>query len=259
MAPSLERASPILDQMVAVSSSLLTVSTVSPGPACELPAEGLLAEPVSAISSLAFVVAGLLILIGTRRRLPRQRTDGAVDGQPASSLVAYAVLVAGVGLGSVVQHGPDPTWSDLAHDLPLLATMAFVAADAFADLTARSRTWWWWVVPTTALMPIVWAAPHAGDLAQVGVAGIAVALMLARARARPRLRRWIGWSLVVLAVGAAVGTLSRAGGPLCVPESVWQGHAAWHALASVALVVLAPAIGHREPAGVRGGSLSPGQ
>lgn len=229
------------------------------GPGCEQTTEGFLAEPVSAISSLVFVLAGMTILISARRHPPGQRLDRAIDSQRAPSVVAYGVLVAGMGLGSVIQHGPNPPWADLAHDLPLLATLAFVAADATADLNDRSRTWWWWVLPTAALMPIVWAAPRAGDLAQVGVAGIAVALTFARARAQPRLRRWIGWSLAALAVGAAVGTLSRTGGPLCVPESLWQGHAAWHVLASVALVVLAHAIGHREPARVGDGPLSSGR
>ena len=44
-----------------------------------------------------------------------------------------------------------------------------------------------------------------------------------------------------------IGSFSRAGGPLCVPASLWQGHAAWHVLAAAALVVLAPTIGGPAP------------
>lgn len=239
----------------------LAVQVPVDGPGCEPIHTGLLAEPVSAITSLAFVAAGVHIAISGRRagaRLDRSvrhpgaavRPDRPVRRRP-SAVLGYAALVAGVGVGSFVQHGPDPWWSDVAHDLPLLATLAFVAADALSDLTGRARVWWWWAAPTAALLPLIVVAPRAGDLAQTGVAAAAVALTVARARARPSTRRRVVASLVLLTVGATIGTLSRAGGPLCVPESVWQGHAAWHVLASLALAVLAPAIG------VRGGAVAP--
>lgn len=215
--------------------------TSSAGPGCELPGD-LLLEPVSAVSSLAFVAAGVAILVLARRRAP---APGAGAARVPARVTTYAVLVAAVGAGSVVQHGFDPAWSDLAHDLPLLATLAYVAADALADLTGRRAAWWWWGLPTLALVPLVVGAPRAGDLAQVGVAGVAVVLALARAGARPELRARTAAALVLLAVGGTVGRLSRAGGPLCDPDSLWQGHAAWHVLASVALVVLAPTIGTR--------------
>ena len=164
------------------------------------------------------------------------------------------MLVAGVGVGSVIQHGPDPAWSDVAHDLPLLATLAFIAADAAADLTGRSRVWWWWVAPTAALMPLVVAAPRPGDLAQVVLAAVAIGLTVLRGWRRPPLRRAVGWSLALLAVGGIVGTLSRPNGPLCDPESILQGHGAWHILAAAGLAVLGLVIGNH---GARGRPAEP--
>lgn len=207
------------------------------GPGCEPLRDGLLAEPVSAVTSLAFVVAGVAILAVARS--PRRPMPDA----PPPPLLGYATLVAAIGIGSVVQHGPDPAWSDLAHDLPLAATLAFVAADAAADLSGRRRTWWWWVVPTLLVVPVIVAAPRAGDLVQVGVAVAAIALSLLRAWRHPALRRPTAWAIGLLAAGGLIGTLSRAGGPLCDPESLWQGHGVWHVLASAGLVALAPAIG----------------
>jgi len=217
-----------------------------PGPGCEALGDGLLKEPVYAVTSLAFVVAAAVILILARRRR-RRLGAGAVAAVEMPSAGAYALLVAGVGVGSVIQHGPDPGWSDVAHDLPLLATLAFVGADAAADLTVRRRAWWWWVAPTALLLPLVIAAPRPGDLVQVGVAVIAIGLTGVRAWARPQLRRAVGWSLALLAVGGIIGTLSRPGGPLCDPESIWQGHGAWHILAATGLAVLAPVIGRTTP------------
>jgi hypothetical protein len=208
----------------------------STGPGCEAVRDGALAEPVSALTSLAFVVAAVAVVLAARR-----------DPDGGARVRGYAALVAGIGAGSVVQHGPDPAWSDVAHDLPLLATLAFVAADDVADLRGRARAWWWWAVPTAALLPLVVLAPRPGDLAQVGVAVVAVALTVLRAAVRPGARRRLTAALALLAVGAAVGTLSRAGGLLCDPASPWQGHAAWHVLAATALAVLAAVIGLRRP------------
>ncbi len=133
---------------------------------------------------------------------------------------------------------------DVAHDLPLLATLAFVGADAAADLTGRPRGWWW-SLPTAALLTLVVVAPRAGDLAQVGVAAVAAVLTVLRGAARPGLRRHIGPAIALLALGGTIGTPSRAGWPWCDPMSLLQGHAVWHMLASAALVVLAPTVGTR--------------
>ncbi|MCL3859746.1 hypothetical protein [Actinotalea sp. K2] len=211
------------------------------GPGCEPVRDGLLAEPVSAVTSLAFVVAAALIVLLARRSARRSASDDTQ--RPPGPVTGYALLVAGIGVGSVIQHGPDPPGADLAHDLPLVATLAFVAADSFADLARRPRTWWWWAVPSLALVPLILAAPLVADGVQVAVATVAVGLTLLRAARRPATRVRVLAAVAVLAVGATIGTLSRAGGPLCVPESIWQGHAAWHVLASTALVVLAPVLG----------------
>lgn len=218
----------------------------SAGPGCEVLHAGFLAEPVAAVTSFAIVVAGLVILVSERTLARRRRADGTPGTAPNQpSARGYATLVAAVGVGSFVQHGPNPPWADLAHDLPLLAVLAFVAADAAADLTGRARRWWWWAAPTLAAVPLIVLTPRPADLAQVGVAVVAVALMLRRARIRPTVRTRIAVAIALLAFGGVIGTLSRSGGPLCVPESLWQGHGLWHVLVAVALVVLAPVIDHR--------------
>lgn len=216
----------------------LSLLAADAGPGCEVVSTGPLAEPVAAWTSLSFVVAGAVVLLRARGDRARRRRH-----------TGYAALVAAVGVGSVVQHGPDPAWSDVAHDLPLLATLAYLGADAAGDLTGRTRAWWWWALPTAVLLPLVVLAPRPGDAAQVAVAAGAVALTVRRAVVRPALRRPVGRALALLSLGAVLGTLSRAGGPLCDPASPWQGHGAWHVLAAVALVVLAPTVGVGGPDG----------
>lgn len=193
-------------------------------------ATGLLGEPANTVSAFAFVVVGLAILAG----------------RPATgrSRWSYGLLVAAVGVGSVIQHGPHPPWQAYAHDLPLAAVLAFVAADAAGDLVGRRLPAWWWLVPTAAMVPLIMIGPVVSAAGQVVLGASAVGLGLLRARARPRPRRTLLGALALLGAGALIGTLGEQTA-LCQPESLLQGHAIWHLLAAAALWWLAPAIGAR--------------
>src|SRR5262249_23163372 len=83
---------------------------------------GVLGQPANALSSLSVVAvgAGILVPRGWPARIRDRRT-------------VFGLLVVGIGVGSFIQHGPHPDWQAYAHDLPLAATLAFVAADAMSD------------------------------------------------------------------------------------------------------------------------------
>lgn len=197
---------------------------------CELYSnDGFWGQPANSVTSLAFVVSGVAILAGRRGGHGR---------------VPYALLVIGVGAGSLIQHGPNPDWQAFAHDLPLAGVLAFVAVDAAADLTGRKLSPAWWLVPTAMMVPVVAAGPTASTAAQSALAVVAIGLNLYRARVRPRLRRRLLTSLAILGVGGLIGTLGDRTS-LCRPESLLQGHAVWHILSALSLWRLAPAIGSR--------------
>ena len=231
--------------------------------ACELAGGTPWAEPLSTWTSLAFVVAGVAVVVGALRgrRNPdpaRGRARGRHDDAADLGLrVAFGVLVVLVGVGSVIQHGPSPSWNPVVHDPPLLGALALVAADALADLGGRRVRVWWWLVPT--LVDVVLAAVSVGAsaAAQVAVAVVAVAASVVRAWRRPAVRRRTVTALALLATGGAIGTLTRAGWPLCDADGALgvtlQGHAVWHVLAAVALWVLAPTIGTRGSTTADGG------
>jgi hypothetical protein len=88
---------------------------------CDRDRLGLLEQPASAITSVAFVVAAAGILAG--------RPRGSVTPTREQQTV-FALLTAGIGVGSFVQHGPHPSWQAYVHDLPLAAVLVFVATDA---------------------------------------------------------------------------------------------------------------------------------
>jgi hypothetical protein len=208
---------------------------------CDRDRLGLLEQPASAITSVAFVVAAAGILAG--------RPRGSVTPTREQQTV-FALLTAGIGVGSFVQHGPHPSWQAYVHDLPLAAVLVFVATDAASDLAGRELSQGWWLVPSAAMVPVVAAGPAASTAAQATMAAAAVGLNLLRAVHRPTLRAPVLLALGTAAAGAVLGRLTGRGSR-CGPESLILGHPLWHLLAAAALWRLATAVGARRTSMVR--------
>jgi hypothetical protein len=209
---------------------------------CERYGDTFLGQPANAVTSAAFVLAGVGIIVAGRRSASQRNLP---ERDPHT--LVFGLLVSGIGVGSFIQHGPHPDWQAYAHDLPLAAVLVFVAADAVSDLGGRDVSPAWWLVPTIAMVPVVAAGPTVSTIVQAVMASAAIGLTLVRARRRPMLRRTLYTALVMLAAGALIGTLTDRTAVLCHADSVVQGHAAWHVLAAAALWRLAPAIGARRP------------
>jgi hypothetical protein len=220
----------------ALLSRWLILGRVEGATFCEQYRAGFLGQPASAVTSVAFVLAGAGILVA------RSRSAAGISGRDRQ--VVYSVLVAGIGLGSFIQHGPHPDWQAYAHDLPLAAVLVFVATDAICDLAGRELSDMWWLVPSAAMVPVVAWGSTASIVAQAAMAAAAIGVNLVRIRWRPQLRKPVITALVTAAAGVVISWLmdrTWLGGP----NSVMQGHAVWHVLAAAALWRLAPAIGAR--------------
>ena len=127
-----------------------------------------------------------------------------------------------------------PSWGEFAHDLSILLTMVWVL------LVEAKQTPFWPL--GFALAAAASVTPGVADPAQ---AALAVAVLAGVAL--PRQRRVLRLQAVaILGVGGAVGTLSRTGGPLCYPDSIWQGHGFWHLAAATSLAIWGLAIRSRE-------------
>jgi len=205
---------------------------------CDPYATGFLREPANAISSAAFLLAGAGILIASR---PGVAGGGELVRHRRT---VFALLVASVGVGSFIQHGPHPEWQAYAHDLPLAAVLVFVATDAAADLTGRELSNRWWLIPSAALVPVVAFGATASTIAQAVLAAAAIGGNLVRAARRPVLRRGLISALVIAAAGVTIGSPSDPTS-LCRADGLLPRHAIWHVLAAAALWRLATVIGAR--------------
>lgn len=170
---------------------------------CEAIGSGFLAQPVNALSTLAFVIAGVWVWQRGQRR------SGA--------------LIAATGIGSFLFHGPLPNSSEWIHDTTLMLVLL--------DVLQPRRFWYLGL----ALAAGFWAVPAAADSVTFGVAMGALVLvgLQLRSKSLP--------AFALVGLGGAIGQLSKTGAPWCHPDSWLQGHAFWHVAAAASLALLVAA------------------
>jgi hypothetical protein len=195
---------------------------------CEEIRTGLLAQPVNAISSLAYVAGGGWVA-----------TRGVRSGRPDA--VAFGGLLGGVGVGSFLYHGPCPPGAQQAHDTSLAAALGVVVLDNAATISGGRG-------PAPGVVQLGAAAAAAvpvlprGRFTNPVVAVLGAAAIVTEVLSIKSTRRAAGPAAVAagaFVLGAVINSLSRTGGPLCRPKSVLQGHAAWHVLSAAALAAWA--------------------
>ena len=194
---------------------------------CEEIRTGFIAQPVNAVSSLAYVAGGGWVAAG-----------GVRDGRPAA--VAFGGLLGAVGAGSVLYHGPCPPGAQQAHDASLAAALGLVVLHNTAAISGRHHLVRGATQVAAAIAAAVPVLPNGRFTNQVAaVLGIAAVATEAISVRRHHPRGPAAAAAGTLALGALVNVLSRTGGPLCRPQSLIQGHAVWHVLSAVSLAAWA--------------------
>lgn len=193
---------------------------------CETRSE-LWGQPVLALSSLSYVLVGLLMLFWGLRRADVNRLEVWLF---TGGLVA-------AGVGSADYHGPAVGPEPLLHDGGLalalvvafgidLRTLGFPGRRVFGVLAAGTAL----MIGFIAFVPV--ASPALAGVAAVGLV-VTEVVIYRRGLRTPQPALWAG--IVSLAFGVVVFSLSRTGGPWCQPDSWLQGHGVWHVLTAVAL------------------------
>lgn len=196
---------------------------------CEALRGGFLAQPVNALSSLAYVGAAVWLTASARRR----------RGRVTSDVATFASLLAAEGIGSLLFHGPGDAASHLLHDLALIGTSAAVAstdAALIAGLDPAAGMRPTLAVTAVAAGVLVVAPDTTNALAAVAGGAALAAACVAGWRVRPG-RRWRLAAAACLGAGVLLDLLGRTGGPWCRPSSWWQPHAGWHLLTAGALAL----------------------
>jgi hypothetical protein len=194
---------------------------------CETIGSGFLAQPINAISSLAFSVIGFAAIWWATRAVGNER----------AVRIVFGILMILTGAGSVMFHGPQGPGSQFGHDVTFLVTVWFVAVINVAETLRWKRAVGWVVFAVGGLVLSV-ALVLSPGLTNVLMVATVIALVLSDVALHRRGRVGTAWyvvSIVAIVVAVAMFLLGRTGAPLCDPGSLFQGHGVWHILGAVAL------------------------
>ena len=204
---------------------------------CEAPHDGWVRQPANTFSNAGFVVAGLLIA----RRVGRRSSTDAVMSPTVGTFLACVVVL--LGPASAAMHATQTEWGGDLDMLSMYLVAGFAAAWAWVRWTRRGTAAF-----VTAYVACVaacevaglWSDPvpvvhYTGNLA-FGVLLVVAVVLETRLWRRGETRLVFRHGVVALAamlVAFTIWLLSNAG--WCDPDSIVQGHAAWHLLGAVSV------------------------
>jgi hypothetical protein len=202
---------------------------------CEAPHPGWIRQPANSLSNAGFVVAGLLVA-ARAGRLPR---DGVMSRTVATVFACVVVLL---GPGSAAMHATQSAWGGHLDMLSMYLVAGFAAAWAWARWTRRGTAAFVTAYAACVLLCEVvglWPDPvpvvhYSGNLAfglLLAAAAVLETRIWRRGETATEFRHGV-LSLAAMLVAFAIWLLTNAG--WCDPDSVLQGHAAWHLLCAVA-------------------------
>ncbi|CAN5730732.1 hypothetical protein BH11PSE6_BH11PSE6_21020 [soil metagenome] len=199
---------------------------------CEAPRFGsLVLQPANSWSSLGYVLAGFLMIV-----LARSRSWHSGMTPPAAIVLGITAII--FGLGSVLLHATLTLWGQFFDVLGMYLVGSFLLVSALARwmrLPDRQAIVLYLLL-CVALVAALIAVPEVRRwlFAVVLILAIVVELAVARPR-RPGVQvRWYLLGLVTNTVAFLLWNLDQHSYG-CMPDSLIQGHAAWHLLGAVAL------------------------
>ena len=196
---------------------------------CERVGPGLWAEPLNAVTNLAFIFAGLLALVALRRAAPAVRRDPAV--------IALVTLIFLIGIGSGLFHTFAVVWAALADVIPIALFILLYMYLAFSRFVVLPL--WGSIAVVAVVLGLVTVMPLVFGFS-VSTYGVALAAMLGvggflhfgrRHPAGPRI-------LIAAAVFALSLAFRTADLRLCAALPIGT-HFLWHILNAVVLYSLA--------------------
>ena len=194
---------------------------------CETIDAGFFAQPVNALSSFTFSIIGLVVSGWSTR----------VQGHERVVRIGFGSLMVMTGLGSVLFHGPQGPGSQFGHDVTFLVTVMFIAVLNVSEAYHWRRPIGWAVFGVGSVvlgLSLIASSSLTNVLMVIVVAALVTSDIALHRRGRIR-TTWYVASLVLTAAAVIMFLLGRTGALLCDPESLFQGHALWHALAALAL------------------------
>jgi len=215
---------------------------------CEAPRPGPIAQPANTWSLLAFGVAGIWVAWRSGRDRASTRAP-YLRGRFYPGL--YACAVAFMGPGAALFHASLTNWGGAVDVLSMLGWVCFLLYYNMRSLYGWSESRFltaYLLTIAIAITPRLLFGPAGVPLFSLLLfAWLATEALIGRPagtlwirRQVERKRRYFWASIVTNLVALFIWSGSHAGGWLCDPSSLLQGHAVWHVLNAVAAALLYP-------------------
>ncbi len=221
--------------------------TTGAGCFCERIRPGAIAQPANTWSCLGFIAVGLWIAWDSARRRTRDDSGNRFARATAHYAPLYASVVVFLGPGAMYFHGGMVHWGGRLDVLSMYLFIGFLVV--YLPVRTYDLSWRSFTVGYGLLMGVLTLDVYVRDgdsvpvfaplVALVCVFEIVAAIPVARLRlGRPgdvvADRRWILAAAGCFFTALGIWLVSDTGGPLCDPDSLLQGHAAWHLLSAAA-------------------------
>jgi hypothetical protein len=187
---------------------------------CEQLRNGLLAQPANSLSSLAFVAAGIWIVVRALRH------EVILDG------IAVGLAAVATGIGSSLFHGRNGASAHWLHDTTLLVVVALVAIRHVgqSQLSLAQAAPFVAVVASATVLAVPTSTTLVTSLL---ILGVVVGAFIERHRGESVIHLPLVGTMIF---GFSASWLGRKGSVLCSPESLLQPHALWHIVMAVSIV-----------------------
>jgi Ceramidase len=199
---------------------------------CEFPRIGtLILQPANSWSSYGYAFAGFLMIVLSQGSAWKSRF------RPEAATV-FGLTAIFVGLGSVLLHATLTLWGQFFDVMGMYLVGGFMLVSAvvrWRGLPVRMAVWLYLIV-VGVLLIVLYTVPDVRRwlFAVVLLTAIMIEMAFARPR-RPDVK--VGYYLagiVTKAVAFTIWNLDQHG-LVCAPNSLFQGHAAWHLLGATSL------------------------
>jgi hypothetical protein len=206
---------------------------------CERDRGGWIRTPANTVSNVGFIVAGLAIAlsVGAARRGGRHPRPGNPMTETSFYPAFYACVVVFLGPASMALHASLKSWGGVVDIVSMNFFIGFVLLYGLQRLYGFGRAGFvaGWAALNAVLLALKLSLGRGSEA--FGVVALAAFLVEMRIRAVRPLRaerRWLLLAAISFLAAFAIWLPSRNGGILCDPDSLLQGHAAWHLLCAAA-------------------------
>ena len=219
---------------------------------CEAARPGPIAQPANTWSVLPRIAAALgLAWYSGRRRRRTERSSANITIPFYATLFCVALLF--LAIGSALFHASLTNWGGVVDMLGMFLWIDFLLCYDLASIYQWSRRRFlltYLVMTAVFVLPRLISGPIGVPIFAVVFAAwlllqlaIVVPARVPGPRAAASIQRdprWLWAALAAHVAGFAIWSGSHAGGLLCRPDSLWQGHAAWHLLNTLGAALLYP-------------------